>query len=67
MMRRKELKNISKIASSLTTAEIFQREMKVLALGFLGLSSDKIIDKLTYEKIKVDTLSKVRGTVQADI
>ena len=38
-----------------------------LGLGFLGLSSDKIIDKLTYEKIKVDTLSKVRGTVQADI
>ena len=31
------------------------------------MSSDKIIDKLTYEKIKVDTLSKVRGTVQADI
>ncbi|MEC8148356.1 MAG: methylmalonyl-CoA mutase family protein [Pseudomonadota bacterium] len=38
-----------------------------LGLGFLGLSSDKIIDKLTYDKIKAETLSRVRGTVQADI
>ena len=33
----------------------------------LGITGDKLIDAETYEKIKADTLTKVRGTVQADI
>lgn len=33
----------------------------------LGLSSDRLVDKETYERIKKETLSRVRGTVQADI
>lgn len=36
-------------------------------LGLLGLTGDKVLDRETYEKIKADTLSVVRGTVQADI
>ncbi|MBW3567080.1 MAG: methylmalonyl-CoA mutase, partial [Proteobacteria bacterium] len=38
-----------------------------LGLGLLGVSGDKVVDKATYEKIKADVLSSVRGTVQADI
>ena len=33
----------------------------------LGLSGDRLLDREVYEKIKADTLKKVRGTVQADI
>ena len=36
-------------------------------LELLGMSGDRLIDRETYEKIKNDTLKKVRGTVQADI
>jgi len=38
-----------------------------LGLGLLGITGDKLVDEETYERIKNDTLSKVRGTVQADI
>ncbi|MCF8304638.1 MAG: methylmalonyl-CoA mutase family protein, partial [Bacteroidales bacterium] len=38
-----------------------------LGLELLGIPGDKVLPKETYEKIKADTLSKVRGTVQADI
>jgi methylmalonyl-CoA mutase len=38
-----------------------------LGLGLLGVSGDDLIDADTYAKIKTDTLTKVRGTVQADI
>jgi methylmalonyl-CoA mutase len=38
-----------------------------LGLGLLGISGDRVVDRETYERIKADTLSKVRGTVQADI
>jgi methylmalonyl-CoA mutase len=38
-----------------------------LGLGLLGVSGDQVVDRDTYEKIKADTLCKVRGTVQADI
>ncbi|MEJ2603155.1 MAG: methylmalonyl-CoA mutase family protein [Gammaproteobacteria bacterium] len=38
-----------------------------LGLGLLGISGDAVVDPETYERIKVDTLAKVRGTVQADI
>jgi isobutyryl-CoA mutase len=36
-------------------------------LGTLGITGDMLVDRETYEKIKADTLSVVRGTVQADI
>jgi len=38
-----------------------------MGLGFLGLPSSEILEKGEYEAIKADVLSKVRGTVQADI
>lgn len=38
-----------------------------LGLKLLGLTGDEILDKETYAQIKADTISKVRGTVQADI
>jgi methylmalonyl-CoA mutase len=38
-----------------------------LGLMLLGLTGDLILPKETYQKIKTDTLSQVRGTVQADI
>jgi isobutyryl-CoA mutase len=36
-------------------------------LGLLGVSGDRLVNNEIYEKIKADTLSVVRGTVQADI
>jgi methylmalonyl-CoA mutase len=36
-------------------------------LGFLGLSSDRVLDPEEYAEIKADVLKRVRGTVQADI
>ncbi|MDX1638535.1 MAG: methylmalonyl-CoA mutase family protein [Balneolaceae bacterium] len=36
-------------------------------LGLLGISGDQLVDRQTYERIKEETLSVVRGTVQADI
>ncbi|MCK9368089.1 MAG: methylmalonyl-CoA mutase family protein [Metallibacterium scheffleri] len=38
-----------------------------LGLGLLGVSGDELVDAATYAKIKAETLSSVRGTVQADI
>ncbi|MCP4039174.1 MAG: methylmalonyl-CoA mutase family protein [bacterium] len=38
-----------------------------LGLGLLGIPGDRAVDPETYEHIKADTLSRVRGTVQADI
>ncbi|MFY2764640.1 methylmalonyl-CoA mutase family protein [Arenimonas sp. MALMAid1274] len=38
-----------------------------LGLGLLGVTGDQLVDPLTYERIKQDTLRQVRGTVQADI
>ena len=36
-------------------------------LGLLGVTGDQLVDADTYAKIKAETLSLVRGTVQADI
>ncbi len=36
-------------------------------LALLGIPGDELVERETYEKIKADTLSQVRGTVQADI
>ncbi|HVV89266.1 MAG TPA: methylmalonyl-CoA mutase family protein, partial [Solirubrobacterales bacterium] len=38
-----------------------------LGLGLLGVSGADVLDAETYERIRADTLRKVRGTVQADI
>lgn len=38
-----------------------------LGLMLLGVTGDQVLDKEVYEKIKAETLSAVRGTVQADI
>jgi methylmalonyl-CoA mutase len=38
-----------------------------LGLALLGITGDKLIDAETYAKIKAETLTRVRGTVQADI
>jgi methylmalonyl-CoA mutase len=38
-----------------------------LGLGLLGVSGDEVLGRETYERIKADTLTRVRGTVQADI
>jgi methylmalonyl-CoA mutase len=38
-----------------------------LGLGLLGVTGDLVVDAETYERIKADTLRRVRGTVQADI
>jgi isobutyryl-CoA mutase len=38
-----------------------------LGLMLLGVTGDQVLPKDVYEKIKMETLSQVRGTVQADI
>ncbi len=38
-----------------------------LGLMLLGVTGDQVLPREVYEKIKIDTLSAVRGTVQADI
>ncbi len=38
-----------------------------LGLMLLGVTGDEVLPKEVYEKIKKDTLTQVRGTVQADI
>ncbi|MEE4218411.1 MAG: methylmalonyl-CoA mutase family protein, partial [Xanthomonadales bacterium] len=38
-----------------------------LGLSMLGISGDKLVDAETYERIKSETMTRVRGTVQADI
>ncbi|CAM5475035.1 methylmalonyl-CoA mutase family protein [Rhodanobacter lindaniclasticus] len=38
-----------------------------LGLGLLGVTGNQLVDADTYARIKAETLSAVRGTVQADI
>lgn len=38
-----------------------------LGLMLLGVTGDQVLPKEVYDKIKAETLTKVRGTVQADI
>ncbi len=38
-----------------------------LGLLLLGITGEQVLPKDVYEKIKVETISKVRGTIQADI
>jgi len=38
-----------------------------LGLMLLGVTGNQVIENDVYEKIKIDTLAQVRGTVQADI
>lgn len=43
------------------------KENDRLGLMLLGITGDQVLEKEVYEKIKANTLSQVRGTVQADI
>ena len=38
-----------------------------LGLGLLGIAGDEVVDRETYEQIRAEAMSTVRGTVQADI
>ncbi|MCG2633437.1 MAG: methylmalonyl-CoA mutase family protein [Gammaproteobacteria bacterium] len=38
-----------------------------LGLGLLGVSGDQLVDGESYGRIRAETLSRIRGTVQADI
>jgi methylmalonyl-CoA mutase len=38
-----------------------------LGLMLLGITGEQVLEKEVYEKIKADTICRVRGTVQADI
>lgn len=38
-----------------------------LGLMLLGITGEQVLPKEVYEKIKVETISRVRGTIQADI
>ncbi len=38
-----------------------------LGLMLLGVTGDQVLSKEVYEKIKIETVAQVRGTVQADI
>jgi methylmalonyl-CoA mutase len=38
-----------------------------LGLMLLGVTGDEILDKETYDRIKYETITQVRGTIQADI
>jgi isobutyryl-CoA mutase len=38
-----------------------------LGLMLLGVTGDQVLNRDVYEKIKTDTIARVRGTVQADI
>ncbi len=38
-----------------------------LGLALLGISGDRVVEREVYERIRADALSRVRGTVQADI
>lgn len=40
---------------------------QLFGYGTVGTTGDSLLDKETYEKLKKDTLKKIRGTVQADI
>ncbi len=54
-----------------TTRPIYRGELPEgndgLGLMLLGTSGDQVLPKEVYEKIKADTICRVRGTVQADI
>jgi len=47
--------------------EELPRGNNTLGLMLLGISGDEILEPAVYENIKRETLSRVRGTVQADI
>jgi methylmalonyl-CoA mutase len=54
-----------------TTRPSYQGELPKgndgLGLMLLGVTGDQVVPADVYEKIKADTINKVRGTVQADI
>ena len=67
----KVIKQIEKIYPSVALRPVYQGSLPKgndgLGLMLLGVTGDQVLAKDIYEKIKVDTLAQVRGTVQADI
>lgn len=63
----------AKIKSLYTSAEVpsYQGSLPKgndgLGLMLLGVTGNQVLPKEVYEKIKIETLTQVRGTVQADI
>ena len=58
----------SKIASIYKNKGVArQKGNNGLGLYLLGVTGDEVLENDIYQKIKVETLTKVRGTVQADI
>jgi len=62
-----KLKKIFKNQKAPTYHDTLPEGNDGLGLMLLGTTGDQVLPKEVYEKIKADTLSKVRGTVQADI
>lgn len=64
-------KKIRKVYSSDTDIPQYQGNLPKgndgLGLMLLGVTGDEVLPKEVYEKIKRETLTQVRGTVQADI
>lgn len=48
-------------------SEAHKHDGYLFGYGTLGTTGDRLVGREVYEKIKADTLRKVRGTVQADI
>ncbi len=53
------------------TAPAYRRDLPPghngFGLALLGSSGDRLVERAVYERIRAETLQKVRGTVQADI
>jgi len=64
-------KQIEKIYPSIELRPVYQGPLPKgndgLGLMLLGVTGDQVLPKDIYDKIKAETLSQVRGTVQADI
>ena len=71
-LKKDVIKKIKKIYTSLNTEmPIYNGELPEgndgLGLLLLGVTGDQVLPQKVYNKIKKDTLEKIRGTVQADI
>jgi len=66
-----EAKIVAKYKAAGTTRPAYQGDLPKgndgLGLMLLGVTGDEVLPADVYEKIKVETLTQVRGTVQADI
>jgi methylmalonyl-CoA mutase len=66
-----EAKIVAKYKNAGTTRPAYQGDLPKgndgLGLMLLGVTGDEVLPTDVYQKIKVETLTQVRGTVQADI